>query len=47
MIDAGIHSGDILIVDKSIDALPNNIVIAVSGGNSGGNKRYKNKKGHA
>ncbi len=32
MIDAGIHPGDILIVDKSIDPLPNNIVIAVVGG---------------
>lgn len=32
MIDAGIHPGDILIVDKSLDPLPNNIVIAVIGG---------------
>ena len=32
MIDAGIHPGDILIVDKSLDPLPNNIVIAVVGG---------------
>ncbi len=32
MIGAGIHPGDILIVDKSIDPLPNNIVIAVIGG---------------
>ncbi len=32
MIDAGIHYGDILIVDKSIDPLPDNIVIAVVGG---------------
>ena len=32
MIDAGIHPGDILIVNKSIDPLPNNIVIAVVGG---------------
>lgn len=32
MIDAGIHPGDILIVDKSIEPLPNNIVIAVVDG---------------
>ena len=32
MVDAGIHPGDILIVDKSIDPLPNNIVIAVVDG---------------
>jgi len=32
MIDAGIHLGDILIVFKSIDPLPNNVVIAVVGG---------------
>lgn len=28
MINAGIHPGDILIVDKSLDPRPNNIVIA-------------------
>ena len=32
MVNAGIHPGDILIVDKSIDPLPNNIVIAVVDG---------------
>ncbi len=32
MVNAGIHPGDILIVDKSIDPLPNNIVIAVMDG---------------
>ena len=32
MIDAGIHPGDLLVVDKSIDPLPNNIVIAVVDG---------------
>ena len=32
MINAGIHPGDILIVDKSIDPMPNNIVIAVEDG---------------
>ena len=32
MINAGIHPGDILIVDKSIDPAPNNIVIAVIDG---------------
>lgn len=32
MLNAGIHPGDILIVDKSIDPLPNNIVIAVVDG---------------
>ena len=32
MIDAGIHPGDILIVDKSLDPLPNNIVVAVING---------------
>ena len=32
MIDAGIHPGDILIMDKSLDPLPNNIVIAIIGG---------------
>ncbi len=32
MINAGIHPGDILILDKSIDPLPNNIVIAVIDG---------------
>ncbi len=32
MINAGIHPGDILIVDKSIDPLPNNIVIAIVDG---------------
>jgi len=32
MIDARIYPGDMLIVDKSIDPLPNNIVIAVVGG---------------
>ncbi len=31
MIDAGIHPGDILIVDKSIDPFPNNVVIAAVG----------------
>ncbi len=29
MIDAGIHSGDILVVDKSLDAKDGSIVIAV------------------
>jgi len=28
MLNAGIHPGDILIVDKSLDPRPNNIVIA-------------------
>lgn len=32
MINPGIHPGDILIVDKSIDPLPNNIVVAVVDG---------------
>ena len=32
MIDAGIHSGDILIVDKSLEAKNNKIVIAVVNG---------------
>lgn len=32
MINAGIHHEDILIVDKSLDPLPNNIVIAVVDG---------------
>ena len=32
MLNAGIHPGDNLIVDKSIDPLPSNIVIAVVGG---------------
>ncbi len=32
MVNAGIHPGDILVVDKSIDPLPNNIVIAVVDG---------------
>ena len=32
MIDAGIHSGDILIVDKSIEVKDNNIVIAAING---------------
>ena len=29
MIDAGIHHGDILIVDRSLDAEPGRVVIAV------------------
>lgn len=32
MLNAGIHPGDILIVDKSIDPLPSNIAIAVVDG---------------
>ena len=32
MIDAGIHSGDILIVDKSLDATDKKVVIAVVDG---------------
>ncbi len=32
MIGAGIHHGDLLIVDRSIEAKNNNIVIAVVGG---------------
>jgi DNA polymerase V len=32
MIDAGIHPSDILIVDKSLDPLPNNVVVAVIDG---------------
>lgn len=32
MIDAGIHSGDTLIVDRSVDPKDNNIVIAVING---------------
>lgn len=32
MLNAGIHPGDILIVDKSLDPLLNNVVIAVVGG---------------
>lgn len=32
MLNAGIHPGDILIVDKSLDPRPNNIVIAVING---------------
>ncbi|MFC1538687.1 LexA family protein [Candidatus Latescibacterota bacterium] len=32
MIDAGIHSGDILIVDRSINPVDNNVVIAVLDG---------------
>jgi DNA polymerase V len=30
MIDAGIHPGDILIVDKSLDPSPNNFMITVA-----------------
>ncbi|MFC1650478.1 LexA family protein [Candidatus Latescibacterota bacterium] len=32
MTDAGIHSGDILIVDRSLDPVDNNVVIAVLDG---------------
>jgi len=32
MIDAGIHSGDILIVDRSLDATDKKVVIAVVNG---------------
>jgi DNA polymerase V len=32
MLNAGIHPGDILIVDKSLDPLPNNIMVATVGG---------------
>jgi DNA polymerase V len=32
MLNLGLHPGDILIVDKSIAPLPNNIVIAVVDG---------------
>lgn len=32
MIDAGIHPGDILIVDRAIEPVDNNVVIAVVGG---------------
>ncbi len=32
MIDAGIHPGDILIVDKSLDPQPNSVVVAAING---------------
>jgi len=32
MINAGIHDGDILVVDRSLDAADNRIVIAVING---------------
>jgi DNA polymerase V len=32
MLNAEIHPGDILIVDKSLDPLPNNIMVATVGG---------------
>jgi len=32
MIDAGIHSGDILIVDRSLDATDKKVVMAVVNG---------------
>jgi DNA polymerase V len=32
MIEAGIHSGDLLIVDRALEAVPNNVVIAVVNG---------------
>jgi DNA polymerase V len=32
MVGAGIHSGDILVIDKSRDALPGNIVVAIVDG---------------
>ena len=45
MINAGIHSGDMLLVDKSLDADDGNIVIAVVNGEFT-LKRFSRKRGY-
>ncbi len=46
MIDAGIHPGDILIVDRSLDPAPGSVVIAVIDGEFTV-KRFQLKKGRS
>jgi DNA polymerase V len=44
MLDAGIHAGDILIVDRSLEAVDGNVVVAALDGELTVKRLYKRDK---